>query len=67
MKMDKVPNIISTKDLSYIKDILNWEFILIKKINHYDEFICDKEIKKLINKCNNKHKEHYNKLLEILN
>ena len=33
--MKSVPNIISTKDLSYLEDMLNWNFILIKKINNY--------------------------------
>ena len=36
--MKNVPNIISTKDLSYLEDMLNWNFILIKKINNYERF-----------------------------
>ena len=50
--MNEVPNIISTKDLSYIKDMMNWEFVLVKKANHYEDLVNDKEIKE--------------KLLEIL-
>ena len=39
--MKTVPNIISTKDLSYIEDMLNWKFILIKKMNNYMNDIQD--------------------------
>ena len=39
--MKSVPNIISTKDLSYLEDMLNWNFILIKKINNYFNDIKD--------------------------
>ena len=42
--MKSVPNIISTKDLSYLEDMLNWNFILIKKINHYLEEVKDEDV-----------------------
>lgn len=64
--MNEVPNIISTKDLSYIKDMMNWEFVLVKKANHYEDLVNDKEIKSFIKKISKKHKEHYEKLLGIL-
>jgi len=48
--MKNVPNIISTKDLSYIEDILNWNFILIKKINNYLCDIQDKDVYKILDK-----------------
>ena len=37
--MKSVPSIISTKDLSYIEDMLNWNFILIKKMLKTLDFI----------------------------
>ena len=33
--MKEVPNIISTKDLSYIKDMASWNLVMAKKINSY--------------------------------
>jgi len=48
--MKSVPNIISTKDLSYIEDMLNWNFILIKKINNYLCDIKNEDVYKCINK-----------------
>lgn len=48
--MKSVPNIISTKDLSYIEDMLNWNFILIKKINNYMCEVKDEDIYKIFNK-----------------
>lgn len=30
--MEKVPDMISTKDLSYIEDMFNWHFIICKKL-----------------------------------
>ena len=33
--MKEVPNIISTKDLSYIKDMASWNLVMAKKIKSY--------------------------------
>lgn len=30
--MEKIPNMISTKDLSYISDMFNWHLVAAKKI-----------------------------------
>ena len=45
--MKSVPNIISTKDLSYLEDMLNWNYVLIKKINNYINEVKDIDVKKL--------------------
>lgn len=37
--MDKVPVMISTKDLSYLHDIFEWNFNASKKANHFSEEI----------------------------
>jgi hypothetical protein len=64
--MNKVPKMISCKDLDYIKDMLNWNFIAAKKANHYLEHIQDQEVGTLVREVAEMHKRHYNLLLNIL-
>ena len=42
--MEKVPTIISTKDLSYICDMFNWNFTMAKKALCYSKEVNDEEI-----------------------
>lgn len=64
--MNKVPNIITNKDLDYLKDIFNWNYILYKtNINELD-YIEDEEIIKFINECNNLFFNNMNLILNIL-
>ena len=37
--MKNVPKIISSKDLSYISDMLNWIHTNSKKIKHYTDIV----------------------------
>ncbi len=64
--MNEVPNIISTKDLSYIKDLIKWNLVLSKKARMYKEIIENEDVKKFANKISKLHSGHYKKLLEIL-
>lgn len=64
--MDKVPVMISTKDLDYIKDMLNWNFIAAKKAKHYLGHIQDTEVQALLTQMNEMHKKHYDTILNIL-
>ena len=64
--MKETPNVISVKDLLYIEDMLNWNFITNKKIYSYLECIEDEEIKKLLIKTKKMHSKHYQDLLNIL-
>lgn len=64
--MNEVPKIISSKDLSYIEDALNWNHIIIKNYMHLDEIVDDDEIRELLNEAIKMHESHYNKLLKIL-
>ncbi len=65
--MKTVPNIISTKDLSYIEDMLNWKFILIKKMNNYMNDIQDESIKKTIQTASEELTKEYEKYVDYLN
>ena len=64
--MKSVPNIISTKDLSYLEDMLNWNFILIKKINNYFSDIKDEDVVKSFDKAYKELMKNYNDILSTL-
>ena len=42
--MNKVPKMISTKDLSYISDMFSWHNTLANKLTYYLETCDDKEV-----------------------
>ena len=64
--MKSVPNIISTKDLSYLEDMLNWNFILIKKINNYFNDIKDEDVINSFDKAYKELMKNYNDILSTL-
>ncbi len=64
--MEKVPDMISTKDLSYFKEIFNLNFIACKKCNSYISAVVNEEIKKLIEKTCMVHNELCHKIIELL-
>ena len=64
--MQEIPKMISTKDLSYIEDMMNWNMILSKKAHMYKGMVKDKEIKRFISEVAKMHTMHYTNLLEIL-
>ena len=64
--MKSVPNIISTKDLSYLEDMLNWNFILIKKLNNYIDCIKDETVLKTLEKAKKTLISDYESLLSFL-
>ncbi len=65
--MQNVPNIISTKDLSYICDMFNWNFTMSKKALNYSNNVTDSEIKDELLNIFDMHKKICNQLLNILN
>lgn len=64
--MNKVPQIISTKDLSYLKDIFEWNITASKKAYHYYEISQDQELKTAFQQCYQMHKTICNTILTIL-
>ena len=64
--MKNVPKIISSKDLAYISDMLNWIHTISKKLNHYTEIIEDKKVLNELENSNNLLTQIYNDLLNIL-
>lgn len=64
--MNNVPNMISTKDASYLKDMFNWNIIALKKFNVYNEYINDKEITNIVKKLIIMHEANCEEILNIL-
>lgn len=65
--MDTVPQMISTKDLSYISDMFEWNYTAYKQINSYISNIKQPEIKELLESARNMHYNHLLYLVSILN
>ena len=64
--MDQVPNIISTKDLSYLSDMISWNLTISKKAHHYVGMVEDSCLKEIMMRVYEAHKKHINTLLSIL-
>ena len=64
--MNKVPNIISTKDLSYLSDIFEWNFTAYKKANHFSNEVTIEDIKKELMIVSSMHKDICDKIVDIL-
>lgn len=65
--MNKVPVMISTKDLDYISDMMNWNFVCAKKSYHFASEVTDEEIKETLHQTARMHVEHYLRLVNLLN
>jgi hypothetical protein len=65
--MQQPPAMISTKDLSYINDMLSWNLDAFKKANFYAEQCQNQEVKTAVNQAGQMHQQHYQKLLQHLN
>ena len=63
---EEVPTIISGKDLDYLSDIYDWNFNACKLANHFEKEVQDEEIKALLEKIADMHKEHAKAILNIL-
>lgn len=63
---NEVPSIISGKDLDYLSDMFNWNFNAFKLINDFKEKVSDEEIKDLMDRVCETHKENLSTVLNIL-
>lgn len=64
--MKKVPDIISSKDLSYIEDMFNWHFVICKKAYEYSEIVQDDTISNHMKNVAKKHEKICEKLIKML-
>jgi hypothetical protein len=64
--MDQPPNVITTKDLAYLKDAMSWELLAMKKCRQYASFCSDPELQAQIDGIGQMHQNHYNQLLQYV-
>jgi hypothetical protein len=65
-QMNEPPNVITTKDLAYLKDALSWELLAMKKCKQFAASATDPEIRQNIDSTGQMHQRHYQKLLQYL-
>lgn len=66
-RMEQPPNVITTKDLAYLKDAMSWELLAMKKCHHFAADHCsDQELQNQLNGLGQMHQNHYNQLLQYL-
>ena len=66
MNFEKVPNIITGKDLDYLSDMFNWNYGALKSnLNALNE-VSDNEIKEIIERSTNIFKDTIMNILTIL-
>ncbi|HET7580117.1 MAG TPA: hypothetical protein VFK33_12630 [Bacillales bacterium] len=64
--MPQPPNVITTKDHSYLEDMLHWNMGAIKKANLFAGQCQDPEIQNMMMQVCQMHARHYNLLLNHL-
>jgi hypothetical protein len=65
--MNTVPAMISTKDLLYLEDMLNWSLSLCKKARSFSAEVTDENLKETFINLSDSCLEHYNMFLSALN
>ncbi len=64
--MQQPPHIITTKDASYINDMLAWNLLAMKKAHFAAQQCQDQQVKSVLEKCGQMHQRHYEKILSHL-
>jgi len=67
MTYTEPPNVITTKDLSYIDDMLAWNLLAMKKAHFVAEHCQNPALKTAFEACGQMHQRHYQKILNHLN
>lgn len=65
-RMEQPPNVITIKDLAYLKDAMSWELLTMKKCRQYASFCTDPELQNQIDGVGQMHQKHYEKLLQYI-
>jgi len=60
------PNMLSTKDATFINDLLALILTNCKKIRYYEDKVQDEKIKKELKEVNKQLSKQYKKLLEVI-
>jgi hypothetical protein len=64
--MQQPPQVVSTKDASYLTDMLSWNLLAMKKAHFFAGQCQDIEVKTELEKCGQMHQRHYQTLLNHL-
>ncbi|SEM10493.1 hypothetical protein SAMN05192533_10127 [Mesobacillus persicus] len=64
--MQTPPQVITTKDMLYLKDALSWELLALKKFHHLAQQVSDQEMKQALDNAGRMHQNHYQRLLAHL-
>ena len=67
MMYQQPPRMISTKDFTYIPDMLSWNLLAMKKAHFYAQTCQDQELKTAFEQCGQIHQRHYERILTHLN
>jgi len=65
-QFNEVPKMISSKDLSYLSDMFEWNYGSLKKTNTFIESIKDVEIKEILKRACNLFDNNLKQVLNIL-
>ena len=63
---EEVPSIITGKDLDYLSDMFNWNYIALKNINDMRNNANDSEIKDMLENGFNLFKDNMKTIMDIL-
>lgn len=66
MEKKKAPDILTNKDLDYLKDIFGWNYTLYKLGINSIDLIENEEVIKLYKECNNFFYDNMNIIIDIL-
>lgn len=64
--MELIPKMISTKDLLYLSDLFEINYLAFKEVSSYIKMIQDKEIKDTLEGMKNLHEDHLHYIISIL-
>lgn len=64
--MQEIKDVISCKDLNYISDIFNWNYVALKEVNNFIDNIESDEIKNILEEVFDIHYENCTKCISIL-
>ena len=66
LNYEVVPNIITGKDLDYLSDMFQWNYIALKKVDNYCDLVDDEEIVSIFEKACSLFDDNLNSILNIL-
>lgn len=63
-RMNHPPNVITTKDLSYLTDSMAWELLAAKKCHMYASMCTTPAVQQEITQIGQMHQQHFDRLLQ---